>query len=1111
MDREEETEPTSPYASMHSPIPIVVNGVRTTDPPTAGVEAAAPTTPKPTADGSWSASPSNPAELVMLTAGGIRLYDEANENEVVPGYNKSTRSSWSARGSSMTSRTRPGPPPTRFKPTMHRFSSRASTTDAQMETSPSIPHARPGSTSQLQHSRFYVGMPQHDSYVRVWRNSFFGGRLIFASFLLFVCVTASLVLHNIGLDTTLHSCSNMTQPYDYSYYMSISSTANLLLMLPALFPTVCGLYKIQGRRVIRRPFLQLTEVLVVAQMFHMLLEWCMLVVAVATSEAYCDSIDGVLETARYHVAFYACVPITAVVYWQTALFCRFRTHLKLQLGSTNDAKHSANLRGWLKTLFSLPAFSRRSRKISELRTGLFKAASVGDYDKAEELLLEATRVLGDGFATRKLYHEPRLWLWAFARSRKNPLHVAVAKGDLRLVELFLKYRFDVNALDKVARVNFNLGVLFRLTRLFVRTQDHIQTEHDSLLSSVLVSPLHVAVQYSELPAVRLLLEHGANVDTLPRASFFKQSAVKPAIYFADDVQVIQVLLAHRTNLLYVSKASTVLTPLQRNMLTHRVMQWNLLADHGGDVALTPLHAAAAANNGAAVLAYVKAGVEADTLGELVAGVHCRTPLHWAAITGSAGSARHLLAFGADANARDDAGRTPLHWAARNNHEEVVALLLEAASDPNLPDRDGNPPLSVAAQAEGVGHAVIAALIAAGAEVDFADDAGNTALHVALMNENRVTAVSLLKCGANIMATNVEGKRAVDCTTSTELQFAVKKEAGSRDVMISYTHAHAPIAKRVRDHLVDHARLTCWMDTMDPSGIGGGAVWREEIARGIFNAKVVVAVVCDGYARSEWCLKELSFAKISRTPAVVLVVDPNGMSAEIERLVPSEFILPFPVSDAMLADADAWTAAFETALAPIREALKGAPPTRLLPLYNFDVHAPARRVFVYYTASLTPELLRRVEDGIQARGFVPLLAAHALEAIDVREEADVMTSSSTVVFFVASTDLGNEDAWVNLQKSYAIAATHGKTIVPVFVGPQCLDFSKLYSLCRTPWHPFVADLGFEANFSHLTKRLNDMLPMGLALVSKRPRSGSDTVYVSMPYSRKSDASLVSAFV
>ncbi|OQR81729.1 transient receptor potential Ca2 channel (TRP-CC) family protein [Thraustotheca clavata] len=1068
MEREDDREPTSPYNSLHSPIPIVVNGVRVPSEPSA----VATTTSEPAMESKEKKKQENDehTDLVMLTSGGIRLIDEMNNNEVVPGYNKSTRSSWSVRGSSIVGG-RAGPPPTRFKPTMHRFSSRASTTDAQNDTS--IPQIRRESQFSIRHSQTYGALQKNTSHVKVWRNSFFGGRLIFTSFLLFTCSTASLVLHNIGPHKTRDSCDFMARPYNYSYYMSIASTINLLLMLPALFPTVCGLYRIQKPRVIRRPFLQVTEMLVVTQIIHFVIEWILLVIAVATDGIYCDQIDGALENARYHIAFYACIPITMLLHWQTVIFCRFRMHLKLQLGSTNDSKHSANLKGWMKRLFTLPAISRRSRKITELRNALFKAATMGEYEKAEQFLAEASRVLGEGFAKRKLYREPRLWLWTFAKSKKNPLHIAVAKGDIRMIELFLRYRFDVNALDKVSRVNFNLGMLFKLTRLLVRTQDHIQSSNESIFSSVLVSPLHIAVQNGELQAVRLLLEHGAEVDILPRASFFKQSAVKPAIYFADEVQVIDILLLHRTNLLYVGKASTVLTPLQRNMLTHRIMQGNLLEQHGGDVALTPLHAAAAANNIPKVISYLKRGVQVDTLGELVPGVHCRTPLHWAAITGSLLASKYLLDFGADPNARDDMERTPLHWAARNNQFTVVEVLLERGSDATIQDSDGNPPLSVAAQVEGVSLEVISMLVNNGAHLDFQDKNGNTPLHIALMNENRVTAVSLLKAGANIMATNDEGKRAVDCTTSTELQFAVKKEAGSRDIMISYTHAHAPIAKRVRDQLVDHARLTCWMDTMDPSGIGGGAVWREEIARGIYNAKIVVAVVC---AVMDMLVRN----------AVVLVVDPNGMSSEIERLVPKENIHPFAITDEMMADSTVWTEAFEAVLGPIRDALRPVEnKAPILPIYNFDVHAPSRRVFIYYTSSST--LLKRMEQGVMTRGFVPLLATSSLDKIDVRDEADVMVSASTVVFVIVVPDLSNEDTWLKLQKSFSLASTYGKTILPVFVGPQILDLSKLYSLCRTPWHPFVDSLGFEANFAHLTSKLNELLPMSMALSSKRPRS------------------------
>lgn len=87
-------------------------------------------------------------------------------------------------------------------------------------------------------------------------------------------------------------------------------------------------------------------------------------------------------------------------------------------------------------------------------------------------------------------------------------------------------------------------------------------------------------------------------------------------------------------------------------------------------------------------------------------------------------------------------------------------------------------------------------------------------------------------------------------------------------MISYTHTHAQFAQKVREHLESQEQLTCWMDTMDPSGIGGGAVWREEIARGINNCSLVLSIVCDGYTKSEWCLKELALAKQLRKPGTV---------------------------------------------------------------------------------------------------------------------------------------------------------------------------------------------------------------------------------------------------
>ncbi|CAK4331069.1 unnamed protein product, partial [Aphanomyces euteiches] len=713
-----------------------------------------------------------------------------------------------------------------------------------------------------------------------------------------------------------------------------------------------------------------------------------------------------------YVKLWSILPIGVLLWWQITVFCLFRTHLKLQIGSANDSKHSANLKGWLKRLFTLPAFGRRNKIIRQLRTDLFKAAMTGDVVSAEQLLEQSVRLLGREFASKKLYHEPRMWLWAFARSRKNPLHVAVARSDIAMIELFMKYRFDVNARDKVSRVNFNFGLFFKWTRLMVKTQDFMQPPADSMFVTVFVTPLQVAVQNGHIEAVRTLLKHNADVDKLPRASFYHQSAVKPPIFFADHVQ-------------------------QRNVLTFRTTQANLLEEYGSDVALTPLHTAAAADDHKRVESLVRSGLDPDVLGELVAGFYQRTPLHWAAISGSANSARHLLAHGANPMAVDRFGRTPLHWAARNNHVQVVQLLLEYKADANAMDSDGYPVLCVAAQAEGVSVEVIGLLVSAGADLAFKDRDGNTPLHIALINENRQTAVSLLRNNADIMATNLAGQRAVDCTTSTELQFAVKKEAGSRDVMISYTHARSHVAKAVRDYLVgEHARMTCWMDTMDPSGIGGGAVWREEIARGIYNAKVVVAVVCDGYSRSEWCLKELAFARLARTPAVVLVVDPNGMSSEVERYVSSEFILPFGDFNP---DAPAFP---DHIVSTIRTAMqsKGMP---LVPAITtvIDGNAPYRRVLICFSAK--DSFVDRICYSLQSRGYIPVAATKPLSDMDFTEgpDADALLASSTVVF-VLGPNWNQKANFGGLERALSQATQCHKRIVPIVVGDQCLDFSRL---------------------------------------------------------------------
>ncbi|KAF1785163.1 Ankyrin repeat-containing domain [Phytophthora cactorum] len=276
---------------------------------------------------------------------------------------------------------------------------------------------------------------------------------------------------------------------------------------------------------------------------------------------------------------------------------------------------------------------------------------------------------------------------------------------------------------------------------------------------------------------------------------------------------------------------------------------------GRDVALTPFHLAAARNNVLAVRKFISRKTDVDCLGEMgYVGLNRRTPLHWAAISGSTEAVDALLKAGADPNFQD---------------ARVVRSLIRAGAEPNLADGEFMTPLMCAASALDVSRELFSELTTAGGDIVYQlPTTGDTALHIAVREENRSSALAALANGGDLMRMNSEGLRPLDCTASARLLFELKRAAGQRDVMISYTHSHLAFARKLRQSL-EEANVTTWLDLMDPSGIGGGAVWREEIARGITNASVVLCILTEDYASSEWCLKELALAK-----QVGAIVDEN---------------------------------------------------------------------------------------------------------------------------------------------------------------------------------------------------------------------------------------------
>lgn len=119
---------------------------------------------------------------------------------------------------------------------------------------------------------------------------------------------------------------------------------NILLVAPVLFSSECfALYKSKHNRIVRRPYLQVCELIITLQMAFM--------IYFAADQVY--NLPETLHCHEKYTASEIAMLYSSLVMWvvlmrQIIVFCRFIAHQKLQADGANDANHTSEMSSWLK-------------------------------------------------------------------------------------------------------------------------------------------------------------------------------------------------------------------------------------------------------------------------------------------------------------------------------------------------------------------------------------------------------------------------------------------------------------------------------------------------------------------------------------------------------------------------------------------------------------------------------------------------------------------------------------------------------------------------------------------------------------------------------------------
>ena len=252
----------------------------------------------------------------------------------------------------------------------------------------------------------------------------------------------------------------------------------------------------------------------------------------------------------------------------------------------------------------------------------------------------------------------------------------------------------------------------------------------NIIGGTFATPLQAAASSGHTDSVRLLLDHGADVDLMDLTYGFGNALQAAAAHGHEDI--VNMLLDHGAHA----------------KLSGGLMDKCIIVASASPVFNVPQATACRI-----IERLINAGAEIESANES-GGI----ALHEAARTDSSDIVEMLLKNGADKNASNRDGTTALHIASKNGYEQVVRLLLDYRAVPNSPGEVGWTPVIGAAS---LGRSSIVELLHdRGVDTDAHDYERRRPLHRAVNSGNPETSSTLLSHGAFLAQLNKYGHAAL---------------------------------------------------------------------------------------------------------------------------------------------------------------------------------------------------------------------------------------------------------------------------------------------------------------------------------------------------------------